>query len=548
MNILVFHNLEEFGQSRANAIDYLFSFERYAAQHNYLYHSITFPIVEAIRQFPFDGVIFHSSSLGVVTFRPRLAFSELKQRLAFLADLPAVKLAFPQDDYNHSDILDEWISELKCNAVFTPILDHHRKLYPRSSQHADFFGVLTGYVDDRRVEEHRRLAKPFRERTRLIVQRVTFYPPRGGRFSRIKGETAEMVKRAAAARGLEGIDISTAESDVLKGEDWFKVLGDAKFCLGAESGVSLWDPTGEIDDCTTAYLSTHPDATFEEVEAACFAERDGQHVFSAVSPRLFEAALSRCCQILVEGSYVRELKPYEHYIPLTADGSNLDEVFELIGDDRAAERRAAATYAALIENPEYRYSRFVAGVMEYLAKKTQLEPRVTTTDAEFRDLWRTHRRQLLSALTERERAARFHGQALVSRVAGMLDGQFGEPCLRPDRARRVIDDLTQDLLTAREDLSAANHRNGVLCDEADALRDRIQALCKENRGLEERLAGAIECPGLPPPQRDLIERGVRLAERWSQRSADLPFHVKIAAALLRRYVQLHRAFRSKRLR
>src|SRR5262245_23550743 len=300
MNFLVFHNIEKLDQSRASAIDWLFCFERYARHHNYLYQNITFPITDALRKFPFDVVMFDSTSLGVVTFRPRSAFCELKQRLAFLADLPAVKLAFPQDDYNHSDVLDRWISELNCHAVFTPLLDDHRMVYPRSSHNADFFGVLTGYVDDRRIEEHRQLAKPFSERTRLIVQRVTLYPPRGGRFSRIKGETAEMVKRAAAARGLEGIDISTAENDVLMGDDWFKVLGDAKFCLGAESGVSLWDRTGEIDDCTAAYISTHRDATFEEVEAACFAGCDGQHVFSAVSPRLFEAALSRCCQILVE--------------------------------------------------------------------------------------------------------------------------------------------------------------------------------------------------------------------------------------------------------
>src|SRR5262249_59269134 len=106
MNVLVFHNLEKLAQSRANAIDWLFCFERYAEHHNYLYHNLALPITDALRKFPFDAVIFDSTSLGVVTFRPRSAFCELRQRLAFVADLPAVKLAFPQDDYNHSDILD----------------------------------------------------------------------------------------------------------------------------------------------------------------------------------------------------------------------------------------------------------------------------------------------------------------------------------------------------------------------------------------------------------------------------------------------------------
>src|SRR5262245_66145288 len=106
MNVLVFHNLEKLTRSRASATDWLFCFERYAEHHNYWYHNITFPITDALRGCPFDVVIFDSTSLGVVTFRPRSAFCELKQRLSFVADLPAVKLAFPQDDYNHSDILD----------------------------------------------------------------------------------------------------------------------------------------------------------------------------------------------------------------------------------------------------------------------------------------------------------------------------------------------------------------------------------------------------------------------------------------------------------
>src|SRR6516225_401837 len=129
MNILVFHNLENLARARPNITDYLFCFERYAGQHNYLYHRVMLPITEALRQFPFDMVIFDSKSLGIVTLRPRSLFYELKNALSFLVESRAVKLAFPQDDYNHSEILDELLFELKCDAVFTPLLDHHDRFY-----------------------------------------------------------------------------------------------------------------------------------------------------------------------------------------------------------------------------------------------------------------------------------------------------------------------------------------------------------------------------------------------------------------------------------
>ncbi len=510
MNVLVFHNIEKLAQSRESAKDWLFCFERYAKNHNYLYHNITLPITDVLRNFRFDVVIFDSTSLGVVTFRPLTLFYDLKDSLSFLSNSSAVKLAFPQDDYNHSDILDEWLFDLNCDAVFTPLIEHHRRLYPRSSQRSDFFGVLTGYVDDQRVEPLGALAKPFGARSRLIAQRVTLYPVRGGRFSRIKGETAEMVKRAALARELTGVDISTDPLDVLVGDDWFRFLGDAKFCLGAESGVSLWDRTGEIADRTEAFTSSHANTTFEEVEAACFTGLDGAFTFSAVSPRLFEAALMRCCQILVTGKYVAEIKPYEHYIPLHADGSNLDEVFELIKDEQASERRTAATFDALIENRKYRFSRFVEHVVQYLARKVNGRDRSTVADAPFESARRAHRRELLAAISDRERARRFDGNLLHDRVASLFAGQAAEPYSQPDGTPRLIADLAEDLA---------------------ALLDRNRALHAKSLEMAVRLEEATECGGLPTSQRDMMLRYINLDEKWRRDLAALPFHVKISVAI-----------------
>jgi hypothetical protein len=511
MNVLVLHNLANLTRSRVNITDYLFCFERYAPLHNYLYHRIMLPVTEAMRQFPFDAVIFDSTSLGAVTLRPRSLLQEIKGALTFLADAPAVKVAFPQDDYHHSDTLDELLCDLKCDAVFTPLIEHHHRLYPRTSAQTDFFGVLTGYVDDAQIDARALYAKRFCERTRRIVQRVTFYPPWGGSFSRIKGETAEMVKSAALARHLCGIDISTDPDDVLVGDAWFRLLGDAKFCLGAESGVSLWDRTGEILDCTRAYLAAYPDAGFAEVEAACFPGLDRQYTFSAISPRLFEAAQLRCCQILVEGKYLPGFEPYEHYIPLAADGSNLDEVFELIADERAAEGRAAAAYAVLIDNPDYRYSRLVTRVMRYLESKAPVREDGAAAAAGFADFKRTHRRELLEAVAARERGVGFYGQGLVDRVAMLLGDQFPETFFPSEAVGGLLADLTRELSAA-----------------------------------QVRLAAAIECPVLLEAPRDLFRRYLSFAKSRARGSPGCSPRTLAAAIVLKGIRRISRTLRSER--
>ena len=45
-----------------------------------------------------------------------------------------------------------------------------------------------------------------------------------------------------------------------------------------------------------------------------------------ISPRHFEAAAFRVCQVLFEGRYAGVMEPMRHYIPLRKDFSNFDEV------------------------------------------------------------------------------------------------------------------------------------------------------------------------------------------------------------------------------
>ena len=165
----------------------------------------------------------------------------------------------------------------------------------------------------------RGIARPFVDRDIDVGYRAKNLPAYFGRFSRLKAEIGERFLAAARRSNLRlDISLGDAPHQVLLGDEWLKFLGNCRFTLGCESGSSLLDPWGEIRAACSAYLREHPDAGFDEVEAACFPGLDMKRVYSAISPRVFEAALAECCQVLVPGHYLGILHANEHYIPLAA--------------------------------------------------------------------------------------------------------------------------------------------------------------------------------------------------------------------------------------
>ncbi len=52
-----------------------------------------------------------------------------------------------------------------------------------------------------------------------------------------------------------------------------------------------------------AFTAKHPNASFDEIEKACFPGKDYNISCFALSPRHFEAVMTKTLQILVEGKY-----------------------------------------------------------------------------------------------------------------------------------------------------------------------------------------------------------------------------------------------------
>src|SRR5713226_524037 len=99
-----------------------------------------------IRRWRYDAVILHTTLLCLRWFD---SFSAWRQRLRWLADLDCLKIAVPQDEYNHFEVLDEWLTELNVDHVLTNYgIELRPRLYPRLSQRAQYHQVFTGYIDE----------------------------------------------------------------------------------------------------------------------------------------------------------------------------------------------------------------------------------------------------------------------------------------------------------------------------------------------------------------------------------------------------------------
>lgn len=400
LSIFVLHALGDMLRARKTSVDHALFLKRYAPHHDYYYHDVNDPIPEGLSDARFHIVIFDTTALCIRYYRPKELFLREKQRLSFIANWDSVKIAFPQDDYDHSSVLDQWLDEYKFDIVYSVVWDHRELLYPRMARRGRILPALTGYVNDDDIESLEAFARSYQSRGIDIGYRAKFLPANFGSYGQIKGLIADQAEQAARSLGLR-TDISTSPEKVFLGDDWLRFLGNCKYCIGSEGGSSLWDPEGSIMDAVRAYTAENPLADFAEIEAVCFPGLDRRYVFSAISPRLFEAAMVRCGQLLLEAPYLGVLKPWEHYVPLTAMYENPTEVTRYIKDAAEAQRIIARCYEALIEAPDYRYSRHAARVLEE-AKRLVEERRITAdSPARLKRLFESPRKHRMAAVRSR---------------------------------------------------------------------------------------------------------------------------------------------------
>jgi hypothetical protein len=347
---------------RTTTIDHLYSFQRRPGlQCVYLNLAVRRPW-PAMTRLGFDLVVFDYSFLSIRFNRPR--FRRLVRRARRLRDIAAVKVAIPQDEYVNTDLLCAFLRDMQVSHVFTAASEQD---WPAIYGELDLdrvrlTTVLTGYLSDDTLATVERLRALEPGRTVDIGYRARDLPVWLGRRGRLKAEIAAEVQRLAPERGMT-TDVSTREEDTLIGDDWFRLLLRSRATVGTEGGAGILDRDGSVRERTEAYLKRHPQASFADVEAACFPGRDGELHLAAISPRHLEACATRTVQILVEGAYNGVLEAHRHYIPVRPDLADLGAALDALGDADRCRRITDQAYNDVVASRRYHYDAFVDTVV-----------------------------------------------------------------------------------------------------------------------------------------------------------------------------------------
>ena len=352
--VLVIHALRP--TSRQTTIDHLLAFREHLPNADVQYLHFAQPLPSDIADNVAPDLLVVNYDYLNYRFSP--LWSYIKNRHRDIARRSGKVVAIAQDDFWAHRLLDNWCVSWDVDRVLTPIDNDLDVLYPRTSKRAEFRTVLTGYAPSR-VND----TPPLHERPIDLGQRVRMMPPHLGKYAQEKADQAVRLASAARSAGFI-VDVSTRVEDSLVGDAWPQFLRQCKFTVGMKGGASIADPYGLLYNKVESYRHRHPDSNLTTDMFGFLKRRDKKYKFSAISPRLFEAASEGVCQILRPDNYLGVLEPGKHYIPLNAEVSNVDAVLTAMTDIDSAHEIVNSARKVLIESGQFGYRHLVSAACD----------------------------------------------------------------------------------------------------------------------------------------------------------------------------------------
>jgi len=372
--LVVYDHRDAYEKMRLSIKHHLQALEEGEVNHDIYYHNSYVETPDWLPREAFDVVILHTTLL-CWRWTGDQYFIPFKKQLDWIGDLDCLKIALPQDEYDHAEILDEWLLDWGVSVIFTNFDERHRQiLHPLMYDRADFYRCFTGYIDETEAERLRSRILPSGQRQLDMVYRARNLPYWFGHIGQMKREIAAAVQPRMQAAGFQA-DISTRPEDTVLGDGWFDFLASAKTVLGCEGGSSVIDYRGEVQTRIRALLAENPNLTFQEASTHMPSGWD-DYDFYAISPRHFEAILTRTCQVLIEGNYEGVLEADRHYIPLKADYSNFDEVAEKIRDAQTVNQITERAYQEVYLSGLHTYRAFAGKINRAIQEHSTPEARV----------------------------------------------------------------------------------------------------------------------------------------------------------------------------
>jgi len=315
--------------------------------------SLGFPL--RLRNAEFQAILLHYSLFGSYPFQLNDRF----RRYVKEADCP--KIAFFQDEHQHGVERMAAVNDLGISVIYS-LLDPPvaRDVYgPRTSVKNIQF-TLTGFVSDDLMRKIQ-FAKPPSERTIDVGYRGRVLSRLYGRGGQEKTEIARRFKEAAEGKGFV-LDFGTTESARIYGDDWYRFVGDCRFTIGVEAGVSIFDLDGEVSAAVAAARRAMPGTPMEEIYERVLPPFENKIKYRTISPRIFEALAMRTGLILYEGDYQGVIRPWDHYLPLKKDFSNVDEIMDRMRDTTFVDQMLARGYDEIIKSDRFHYRTAIRGL------------------------------------------------------------------------------------------------------------------------------------------------------------------------------------------
>jgi hypothetical protein len=326
----------------------------------------------------YDGLLIHCT----VAYSPSNLRSLDQSMKKSIRDYRGLKILMKQDEHYRTHETVDYISSRSFDIVLT-VVDRSaiEDFYPSAKmpKGLSFHYALTGYVSDQMLkQQHPKLA----DRPIDIGYRGSIQGWQLGRLGYEKREIGDRFVEVCRRFGLTS-DISSRWEDRFFGQKWFRFLGSVRAVLGVESGSSIADFDGSLEEKCALFLKQHPDASFEKLEAELLAPYEENIFYKTISPRHFEAAATKTVQILYEGNYSGIFVPDRHYISLKRDFSNIEEVVAKFRDGPFCEALVENAHREIVANPKYHYRSFVSEVDALIRSK--LESRVAFRDTPARN-------------------------------------------------------------------------------------------------------------------------------------------------------------------
>lgn len=350
---------------RNTDIDHAFCFKRYDTENEYFYFNIykgRFAEDYAwIDKKMFDVVIFHYSAMELRGAEKHWE-NFVRLMTTIWREYPCRKIIMVQDDYTRTKSIWDLALGIRADKLYTVMREcDYPILYPKDKMNTiEIKTVLTGYVEEGYI--NKLSLRNHRQREYDVVYRANKLPYVYGKHGQLKYELALYFKECLKDIGFT-YDISGTDGNkgAVLGDTWIEFLASSRIAIGCLGGSGFADITGEYRKRITEYMTEHTDATYEETKAVCFPHVE-ENLTGVISPRIFDAAITKTCQILVGADYQGVLIPEIDYIVLRPDFGNINEVIKKMKDIDYCEEIANNCYEHVVKSQKYSYTKFVTWI------------------------------------------------------------------------------------------------------------------------------------------------------------------------------------------